>query len=124
MKKDDGGYWDTHYLMSLLLLKKNGCYEQRRVDDEIEKVVKRIVEIENNDIYFSDLYAERIVALYWAGKGDLVRASWIDKISNFPGTDSGWADKGKYFSNAHTTGLALLSLLYYQDGSNSQQFYH
>jgi len=123
MERGDGGYFDTHYLVYLLILEKNKCYAKNLINPEIEKVIGQIIAAQKKDQYFSDLYAERIVVLYWAGKGNLVEDSWVDKVKNNPGPDPGWRDKGTYFSNAHTTGLALLALIYHQEGKSLQSFY-
>ncbi len=68
-----GGYLDTHALLGMLLLKENRCTDQGAVTDEIGRIVLRIVAALEKDTVFSDLYAERIVFLYWAGYGESVK---------------------------------------------------
>jgi len=123
LHRGDGGYLDTHFLLSLLLLKSNHCYDAKKIDEQIQLVVDNIVVAEKQDFEFSDLYAERIVFLYWAGYGDFVEKEWADKIKNSLAEDSGWRDKGKNISDAHTTGLAILAMLYYSGNSPSHFFY-
>ena len=119
----DGGYFDTHFLLSLLLLRENGCYSDGKIGEQIGKAVNDILNAEKNDRSFSDLYAERVVVLYWAGYGNLVKKEWIDTIKDGLTEDPGWRDKGLFVSDAHATGLALLSLIYYTEGENEQFFY-
>lgn len=121
----DGGYEDTHFLLSLLFLKINGCYEKNKIEKSIAAVVTPIISAEKNDRYFTDLYAERIVMLYWAGYGRSVQRSWVDVVkNNFNSDDPGWKiDKFFFYSDSHPTGLALLSLIYYLEGKSEQNFY-
>jgi len=123
LQDNKGNYFDTHFLLGLLLLEKNECYEKESIKKNKEAVVKRIISAEQVDTVSSDLYAERIVFLYWAGYGQAVQKEWIDIIRNSLATDSGWRTGKDTNSNAHTTGLALLSLLYYEEGKNMQRFY-
>ncbi len=111
---DRGGYIDTHQLIALVLQKRNGCFvSQNAIDKKIAKVVARIVRAQENDEAFSDLFAERIVVLYWAGAGDLVRYSWIRKIVSAQNADGGWGYRAGDPSDAHATGLASVALRYY-----------
>ncbi|MFA9261947.1 MAG: hypothetical protein ACEQSB_01120 [Undibacterium sp.] len=118
-----GNYADTHFLLGLLLLRENGCFDEKRLSQEIKITASDIALAESHDSNFSDLYAERIVFLYWAGFGNLVQSKWIAKIRSALTPDPGWRDVESDVSNAHTTGLALLALLYAEDGRPKQSFY-
>lgn len=118
-----GGYFDTHFLLGILLLEEENCFNREILKKEKETVVRRIITTEKNDTVFSDLYVERIVFLYWAGFGDTVQKKWIDIIKKNLASDPGWRTNNETFSNAHTTGLALLSLIYFQEGRTTQDFY-
>lgn len=118
-----GNYADTHFLLGLLLLQANNCSDAKRIEQEIKITVQDIATAAKHDSNFSDLYAERIVFLYWAGYGHLVDSKWIEKVRQAITTDPGWRDIGQDFSNAHTTGLALLALIYAEDGRAKQPFY-
>lgn len=123
VKTNDGGYWDTHVLLSLLILQENKCYSSEKIDEQIRQATEKIILAERTDKIFSDLYAERIVFLYWAGLGNVVKKEWVDIVKDNLTDDPGWRRERAFFSNAHTTGLALLSLIYYREGENRQSFY-
>jgi hypothetical protein len=113
---------DTHLLFGLLLLKESGCFTGTVLDSEIETVTERIAVAAAQDDTFGDLYAERIVFLYWAGYGDRVHPGWIWRIADRLAVD-GWRDGDDPTANAHTTGLALLSLIYFEAGKDWQSMY-
>lgn len=121
----DGSYWDTHFLLSLIFLKNNNCYEEEKINTAIKQVSKSIILAQEKDVEFTDVYAERIVMLYWAGYGNFVQKDWIRKVKeNFIENPPGWKAIGFLpYPNSHTTGLSLLSLLYYLEGKPYQSFY-
>jgi len=120
----DGSYWDTHFLIALLFLKSNACYRSNEIEKSIKEVATSIIYAEKNDMFFSDIYAERIVVLYWAGFGKNIEKQWIDIVKNNFTNDPGWRINNSYsYSNSHTTGLALLSLIYYLEAKPEQFFY-
>jgi hypothetical protein len=124
LRSRDGGYLDTHFLFGLLFLKKNGCYvDENSINKEIADVSSDIAKAEDSDKIFSDLYAERIVFLYWAGQGDLVKKKWIDFVKNNFNNDYGWTEKGSQNFSGHVSGLSLLSLIYFTDGAKEHPFY-
>lgn len=117
LNRSDGSYLDTHFLLSLLLLKSNQCYDTKKVEEQIKIAVENIVAAEKQDAEFSDLYAERIVFLYWAGYGDFVEKEWVDRIKNSMTKNSSWHDEKGRASDAHATGLSILAMLYYSENS-------
>ena len=118
----DGSYWDTHFLLSLIFLKNNNCYDATKINSAIKKVAESIATVAKKDTEFTDVYAERIVMLYWAGYGNLVEKAWVDKVKeNFMDNPPGWKTVSFLpYPNSHTTGLAILSLIYYLEGENYQ----
>ncbi|OGI59722.1 hypothetical protein A2814_00195 [Candidatus Nomurabacteria bacterium RIFCSPHIGHO2_01_FULL_38_19] len=119
-----GNYWDTHFLIGLLFLKNNGCYISSEIQKSIGEVTSYIIDAQKNDTSFSDLYAERIVVLYWAGYGESVKKEWIERVKDNFTNDLGWrANYLSVFSNPHTTGLSILSLIYYLEAKPKQPFY-
>jgi len=124
LKSEDGGYLDTHYLFGLLFLKKNKCYAEDKIDGQINDVSNDIAAAEDNDKTFSDLYAERIVFLYWAGHGNLIKKEWVDLVKINFHEEYGWTEKDSYSFSGHVTGLSLLSLIYYVEGKTIQPFYN
>lgn len=123
LRSGNGNYNDTHYLYVLLLLKGNHCYNQKTIESEIKKTAEVIAKAEDKANTFSDLYVERIVFLYGAGLGDQVKWEWIENVKNSFSPQYGWTDPDNFHFNDHTTGLALLSLLYYDAGKPYQPFY-
>lgn len=117
-----GGYADTHIYLALLFLRANGCFDQSYVNQELDALAQNILVALEEDREFSDLYGERIAFLYWGGYGSQVKGEWIDLILNHQKGDGGWGDKSDE-SNPHTTGFALLSLLYHLEGSPQQPFW-
>lgn len=117
MRDNEGGYGDTHYLLGLLLLEKLGCSTAEEVFDGKKEVIKAIVAAQEQDQSFSDLFAERIVVLFWAGHGDAVDVNWIEKIVKEQRGDGGWQDSGDMENNPHTTGLSALAIKYFNDGA-------
>lgn len=118
-----GDYADTHYFLGLLILRENQCFDRERIETEITATAADIVKAAEQDTAFSDLYVERIVFLYWAGLGDQVKEEWVDRIMQELTDDPGWRDGEAEYSNAHTTGLALLALIYFESGQAKQDFY-
>jgi hypothetical protein len=108
-----GGYGDTHYLMSLLLLKSMNCVDNDIIQRELNNVVNTIIKAQIQDQEFSDLFAERIVVLYWAGKRHSIKYDWIKQIVQNQQNDGGWSDIDNYNTNPHTTGLAGLAIIYF-----------
>lgn len=118
--KNRGGYYDNHYILGLLFLRENHCYSQDIVSHEIATTAAVLIQSESEDKEFSDLFAERIVMLYWAGYGSQVKKEWIDTIANSFDDVYGWNDKGNIHFAGHPTGLSLLALIYYSEGKDKQ----
>lgn len=124
LKTGLGDYTDTHIFLALLILKENKGYIKNEIDNMLKALAWSLINAENKDNVFTDLYAERIVFLYWAGLGNLVKKEWINIIINAKNNDMGWSGyEDEEESNPHSTGLALLSIIYFREGKNKQFFY-
>ncbi len=121
IKDDEGGYGDTHYLLSLLFLERLGCVDTSVLVRDKKNVVHNILVAEMKDQEFSDLFVERIVLLYWAGYGQDVKFSWINKVAKNIQKDGGWKDKNANKSDPHATGLASLAIKYFIEDFHNKQ---
>ncbi len=120
----DGGYADTHKLLGLLFLREQGCYDRAMLDRMIRQGSERIAGSAESDAGWSDLSSERIVFLYWAGEGSLVKREWVERIADAQGSDGGWSDPDfGSGSNAHSTGLSLLAIRYFLEGKTPVSFF-
>lgn len=110
----EGGYGDTHYLLGLLFLKSLNCYPYEILSKEKKDVIESIIKAQNKIVQPSiDLFAERIVFLYWANKKKQIKYSWIKRIVDIQNNDGSWTDIGMQKSDFHITGLSALVLKYY-----------
>ncbi len=121
-RDDHGGYIDTHQLIALLFRKAQKCtLVGEDLDAKIDTVARRIIDAQIHDDEFSDLFAERIVVLYWAGYGSEVRRKWIGTIVRAQDVVSGgWRDD-KDEINLHATALATAALSFYDSGYLQQK---
>lgn len=120
----EGGYFDTHLLMGLLLLKENSCRDPGEIDRLVADVAKRLLAAQRETPVFSDLFVERVVFLYWAGFGDRIEEDWIRTILDHQNPDHGWGNTPGRPSNPHTASLAMLALTYYASGRRIQEFFY
>lgn len=122
MADGEGGYYDTHLLMGLLLLEANGCLGAAEARQHVEVVSERILRAQRADPEYGDLFVERFAFLYWAGLGDQIEEAWTETILAHQNPDGGWGDAAGGVSNPHTTSLAMLALAYRAEGSRRQAF--
>ncbi|MBU0598434.1 hypothetical protein KKF61_05630, partial [Patescibacteria group bacterium] len=120
-----GDYYDTHVYLSLLFLNANNCFLNNDINNQLASIRDILLKAQSDEKEFSDLFAERIVMLYWSGQGDQIKEEWIDIIKQAQNKDGGWPVKDSFLtgSNPHTTGLALLALQYYSEGNSKQLIY-
>ena len=116
----EGGYGDTHYLMGLVMLQENNCMNTDELRQKIDVVARRLIAVTQKDRTFTDIYAERVVTLYWAGYGKSIRYAWIAHMIDHVQSDGGYADGTHYASHPHTTGLVALALHYFIEGEEKQ----
>ncbi len=121
IRDNEGGYGDTHYLLSLLFLERLGCVDINTLVQDKQNVVHSILVAEMKDREFSDLFVERIVLLYWAGYGEDVKFSWINKVARNIQKDGGWKDKDANKSDPHATGLSSLAIKYFIEDFHNRQ---
>jgi hypothetical protein len=118
-----GGYGDTHFLIYNLILEKLECFDSNILQAHRRMVIETILESQNKETEFSDLFAERIVVLSWAGRADLIQESWITIILKSQDENGSWTEENLHYPEEymrqeriqHATGLAALSLKYYLD---------
>jgi len=109
-----GGYGDTHFLLSLLFLDSLKCINQKLLENEKNNVIRDIIKAQNKKIQPSiDLFAERIVFLYWAGEKRQIKYNWIKRIVDIQNNTGGWTEIGAKKSDYHITGLCSLAIKYY-----------
>lgn len=117
-----GGYADTHVFQSLLFLRANNCYDNHKINQELDRLAASMLAALETDTFYRDLYAERLAFLYWGGYGGQIKAEWINNIRQSQEKNGGWRDeKGEI--NPHTTGFAVLSLIYYHHGQTQYPFW-
>ena len=110
-----GGYGDTHVLLVLSFLKHRNCVDTAEIDTAMAPIVQRIAGAEFSSTSY-DIQAERIVFLYWAGKGDLVQKAWIDHLLAGQAKDGSWVDPHRSVLIVHATAFSLLALYYFNQG--------
>jgi len=115
MYRGDGMYLDAHMFLALILLEKNNCYDLQKVKMLKEKTAQELINIQDQDKAFRDIYVERITFLCWAGFKNDIKEEWISKINTSLKKDYAWGYFDTNISNPHTSGLALLSLFCYLD---------
>src|SRR5581483_2049957 len=80
----------THQLLSLILYRERG-HNSPEVNSIINRVCEGIAGEEGWDIRVTDLYLQRVAFLLAAGRPDLVKRRWIERILANQKQDGGWA---------------------------------
>lgn len=119
----------THQLFALTILRQRGLSHEK-VDGLIDTLSERIATEAAWDFRVTDLYLQRVAFLLAAGRHDLVKARWVERILAWQQENGGW--KASWYSfwgpgvsafrlgpqapNAHTTvqGVWLLYMLKYR----------
>jgi hypothetical protein len=125
LKDGVGDYSDTHLFLLLLFLEKNNCYSNSYIEMVKNELVDNFISALDSEEVFSDLYAERVVFMYWGGYGNLVKEKWITLINDSQLPDLGWPDHrfSTEKGDAHATGFAILSQIYFNEGKDKQDFF-
>lgn len=121
--KGDGSYADTHNLVALLLVADRLPALAGLAQPEIAALAQVLVAAQDKAERFDDVYVERIVFLYWAGRGDLVKPAWMERLVKAQRPDGAWGSDASQGSNLHTTALAILALLYSAEGRPARPLY-
>ncbi|RMG44111.1 MAG: hypothetical protein D6719_02470 [Candidatus Dadabacteria bacterium] len=109
----DGSYADTHVLLGLLIVKKLGCLPYEQIKTVIKKLTDSIAGALEIDHHFRDLYAERVLLLYWSPlENDSINKEWIKLLLKKQNRDGGW---GYPRSSPHTSAISLLVLYYWHN---------
>jgi hypothetical protein len=117
----------THQLLAVIVLRQRGRLD-RNVDALIDTLCERIGAEETWRLCVNDLYIQRVASLLMAGRPDLVKPRWVERILVWQQEDGGWKYVGYSWSpalefdlrgqrpNAHTTvqGVWLLYMLKYR----------
>ena len=83
-----------------------------------------VYEMTKEPVLFSDLFAERMVVLAWAGRKNHFNPLWIDILLEQQSSNGSWTEQEfpPYFSQEriqerifHASGLAGLALQYYYE---------
>jgi hypothetical protein len=80
----------THQLLSLILYRERG-HNSPEVNRVINRVCEGVAREEEWDIRVSDLYLQRVAFLLAAGRPDLVKRRWIERILANQKEDGGWS---------------------------------
>ena len=124
-----GGYGDTHFLIYNLLLQALDCFDLEILKHHEREVVTTIIQAQEYEmikesVLFSDLFAERMVVLAWAGRKNHFNPLWIDILLEQQSSNGSWTEQEfpPYFSQEriqerifHASGLAGLALQYYYE---------
>ena len=81
----------THQLMALILYRTHGESSQA-VHDLINHLCEGIAFEANWDIRLTDLYLQRIAFLLRAGRPDLLKRRWVERILAAQEEDGGWKE--------------------------------
>jgi hypothetical protein len=131
LRDHQGGYGDTHFLIYNLILEKLGCFDSNILQAHRRMVIDTILQSQNRETEFSDLFVERIVVLSWAGRKDLIQKTWVEIILNAQNENGSWVEKNLDYPDEqrrrervmHATGLATLTLKYYSEKTVENAWY-
>lgn len=123
VRRGDGSYADTHVLAALQLVIAQGRDPGGRAAAESDQLARSVAAAQDLAATVDDLFAERIVFLYWAGHGDLVKAEWLARLVQAQRPDGAWGSGSGQGHNLHATALATLALLYHEAGATRQPLY-
>ncbi len=115
-----GGYMLTHALLACIWIQENNC-EVPISEDLMEDLYVANADLINEDDVVRDLELEAAAFLYIAGRGELVKTTFIEKIVEVQNSDGGWSANSNNPSTSewHATALALLVLLHVSCPSSS-----
>lgn len=108
-----GGYASTHAVLASVWLQENGCeVDARRLAVSRDEAVRNLVELLDGATAPTDLRAEALAMLNYAGQPALAGARHVAALLDVQRDDGGWAlAVDRDASHPHTTALALWVLL-------------
>ena len=108
-----GGYASTHAVLASVWLQENGCeVDARRLAVSRDEAVRKLVELLDGATAPTDLRAEALAMLNYAGQPALAGARHVAALLDVQRDDGGWAlAVDRDASHPHTTALALWVLL-------------
>ena len=81
----------THQLLSLLIYRqRNGSSPE--LDRLIDHLCEGIAREESWDVRVSDLYLQRVAFILAAGRPDLIKRRWVERILDSQQADGGWME--------------------------------
>jgi hypothetical protein len=110
---DNGGYGTTHIVVGGLILLANGGAPADATRELVHSTVETISAANDMTTRAEDIFAERIMALQWLERHDLVRPAWILRLLRAQQPDGGWKARNMLpigQSNQHTTVIAMAAL--------------
>lgn len=110
---DQGGYISAHALLGAYWIKERGCYDEEIIDEIIVAKANELIQAQNQDQEFSDLYAERVAFLIYAGFRQDIKPEWIKTILEAQQNDGGWPTGIGEPASYHATALAMWALVQY-----------
>lgn len=112
---DKGGYFLTHVMFALKMMKDNSCsyYSEADTTKISNQVAEKTTALITRADTIPDLRYEAIAFLLDSGRRDLVQEAWMGQIIAEQQPDGGWRLDKLQPNSDHTTMLALWALLAY-----------
>jgi hypothetical protein len=108
------GYELTHQFIGMLFLEQQGC-KNRQTDPVFKSALTATAQkiaSEEEGAVFSDIFAERVALLEYAGFANLIQPEWLQDIVNNQQADGSFVDPqaSQAEIRVHTTALAVWAL--------------
>ncbi len=116
MRDFEGGYTDTHAILAIWFLEAKNCISTERFQNFKAEIIEALVKALDKNPGFSDLYAEQVAFLFWAGRGDLVKEEYIETIVKAQKANGSW-EAFPGLEDMHTVGLSTVALREFLAGS-------
>lgn len=111
--EDNGFYGTTHIVVGGIILLDNGGAPADEVHKMMAETVSIIVRANEITARAEDIFAERCMVLQWLDLHQLIRPSWIIRLTRNQLADGGWRARNMPpigQSNQHTTIVTLAAL--------------
>ena len=121
------GYLSTHQYLAIMWLKEQG-YQDDRIEPKIKEIVEQMLSEQVAEDKFTDLVAERIAFILYAGYAEKIESEWIETILDAQKEDGHWTSPAPkidaYISDLHTTILAVWALIQYDRRKDIIKFFY